>query len=241
MRAVDTATHPDHQRQGLFRELTLHALDELTADDVRFVFNTPNDESRPGYLKMGWHMIGRPALRVRPRGIGSLIRIARARGAAAKWSEAAGFGSSPQDAFADDEDVEDALNAFPTDRLTTHRSPAYLRWRFGFEPLRYRVVRRGERLGDGFAVVRLRRRGAAIEGAVCELHVPSGERAAAKELLVQIEGADYLLLAGARSLRGTSALPAPGQGPIVTWRAITSSERPSLARWHLTLGDLELL
>src|SRR5690606_12269595 len=32
VRAVDTATHPAHQGKGVFRSLTLHALDHLRAD-----------------------------------------------------------------------------------------------------------------------------------------------------------------------------------------------------------------
>src|SRR4029079_3500391 len=60
VRTVDTATHPDYQGQGIFTKLTLAGLEELAAEGVDFVFNTPNDKSRPGYLKMGWHVLGRP-------------------------------------------------------------------------------------------------------------------------------------------------------------------------------------
>ncbi|MEO6122773.1 MAG: GNAT family N-acetyltransferase, partial [Ilumatobacteraceae bacterium] len=54
VRAVDTATDPEYQGRGLFRSLTLLGLEEMTAERVDFVFNTPNSQSRPGYLKMGW-------------------------------------------------------------------------------------------------------------------------------------------------------------------------------------------
>ena len=53
VRAVDAATSPAHRRQGIFRRLTLTAVDELIAEGVDFVFNTPNANSRPGYLRMG--------------------------------------------------------------------------------------------------------------------------------------------------------------------------------------------
>ncbi|HYL52015.1 MAG TPA: GNAT family N-acetyltransferase, partial [Acidimicrobiia bacterium] len=53
VRAVDTATAPDQQGRGIFRRLTLAAIDDLRSVGVDFVFNTPNDKSRPGYLKMG--------------------------------------------------------------------------------------------------------------------------------------------------------------------------------------------
>ena len=44
--------------RGVFRALTMHALDELHARGVSFVFNTPNDQSRPGYMNMGWRPVG---------------------------------------------------------------------------------------------------------------------------------------------------------------------------------------
>ena len=240
VRAVDTATHPDVQGRGLFRALTMGALDELVEEGVDFVFNTPNDQSRPGYLKMGWQVIGRPPVRVRPAGIGGLARLARARVPAAKWSEPAAFGQSAPDAFADTTELEELVETFVADGLTTNRSPAYLQWRFGFAPLHYRVVRRGDRLRDGFAVVRLRRRGGAVEGTVCELVVHPGDRRAVGELLDQVEGADYLLVAGRFSPWQGGLWPLPHQGPQVTWRAVNQAEPPTLGGWNLTLGDLEL-
>lgn len=56
-RAVDTATHPEHQGKGIFKKLTLQALDDVAQKSECFIFNTPNEKSRPGYLKMGWEII----------------------------------------------------------------------------------------------------------------------------------------------------------------------------------------
>ena len=55
VRAVDTITAPEARGRGVFTRFTLAILsNEITRDDdVSFVFNTPNDQSRPGYLKMG--------------------------------------------------------------------------------------------------------------------------------------------------------------------------------------------
>src|SRR5690606_16791222 len=86
VRAVDTATHPDFQGRGTFRALTLHALDEMNAAGIQFVFNTPNDNSRPGYVKMGWSIEGRVPVKVRPRSLGALWRMTRAKTAAGNWS-----------------------------------------------------------------------------------------------------------------------------------------------------------
>ncbi len=54
VRAVDTATHPAHQGRGVFKKLTMMQLDVCRERQERFVFNTPNQQSLPGYLKMGW-------------------------------------------------------------------------------------------------------------------------------------------------------------------------------------------
>src|SRR5690606_1498508 len=67
VRAVDTATHPDHQGKGIFRKLTLRMLDECRERGIGFVFNTPNKRSGPGYLKMGWSKAGRLPIHVAVR------------------------------------------------------------------------------------------------------------------------------------------------------------------------------
>jgi len=56
-RAVDTSTHPDYQGRGIFKRLTLQALQDVQKNEQTFVFNTPNNISRPGYLKMGWVVV----------------------------------------------------------------------------------------------------------------------------------------------------------------------------------------
>jgi GNAT superfamily N-acetyltransferase len=97
VRAVDTATDPDFQGRGIFTTLTLGALDELRADGVDFVFNTPNDQSRPGYLKMGWQVIGRLPLAVRPTHLTGLVQIARARLPATRGALPTTAGPGPRD------------------------------------------------------------------------------------------------------------------------------------------------
>ena len=76
VRPVDTATHPEYQGRGIFTRLTLHALDELRQEGVTLVFNTPNDQSRPGYLKMGWVPVGRLPAIARPTRLSRAPRMA---------------------------------------------------------------------------------------------------------------------------------------------------------------------
>lgn len=65
VRAVDTATHPEMQGRGLFTRMTLELLDRLS-DDTDLVFNTPNANSLPGYLKMGWREVGKVPIALHP-------------------------------------------------------------------------------------------------------------------------------------------------------------------------------
>jgi len=53
IRPVDTVVDKNYRGLGLFKKLTLRGLD-LVDEDFEFVFNTPNSNSLPGYLKMGW-------------------------------------------------------------------------------------------------------------------------------------------------------------------------------------------
>lgn len=234
VRAVDTATHPDHHRRGVFRMLTTAAVDELTAAGTAFVFNTPNDDSRPGYLRMGWVERGRLPARVALRGPTALPRLARARTAARKWSEPCTVGH-PIDAAVDD--LLDLLAATPTtDGLTTRRTREHLLWRYGFAPLHYRVVR----TDDAAAVVRIRRRGAAREGVVAEIAAP--DRAASRRLHRRLRrslGIDHLLTL-AHPPHPAPWLPTlPGLGPRLTVRPL-AEPAPSRASFRFSLGDIEL-
>lgn len=241
VRAVDTATHPDYQGRGIFSRLTRHALSELREGGVDFVFNTPNSQSRPGYLKMGWIEVGRQAIIVRPASRpGALRRLAGARQPAEKWSLPTDRGQPAADALADEAALAGLLGSQPpAEGLRTRRTPGYLAWRYGFGPLEYRVLLRGSGLEDGFAVFRLRRRGPATEATVCDVVVPDGSAAARREVLRAVArrgGGDYALLVAAAPAAGY--LPLPRQGPILTWRAVCDEQPP--AAWDLSMGDVEL-
>ncbi|PZX50279.1 N-acetylglutamate synthase-like GNAT family acetyltransferase [Algoriphagus ratkowskyi] len=63
-RAVDTAIHPDYQGKGLFKNLTLSLVEELKEEGVDLIYNTPNSQSTPGYLKMDWEKWGKLPLKM---------------------------------------------------------------------------------------------------------------------------------------------------------------------------------
>lgn len=53
---VDTATHPDHGRRGIFSALTKKAIEKIESENS-FFFNFPNENSLPGYISLGWKEI----------------------------------------------------------------------------------------------------------------------------------------------------------------------------------------
>ncbi len=160
VRAVDTATHPDYQGRGIFTRLTLHALEELTASGTDFVFNTPNDQSRPGYLKMGWQVVGQLPTVVRPTRLSRLARIAKARVPAERWSTPSTAGEDAAAIVADAGALATLIGerAPSTTGIETRLSPEFLAWRFGTPLLGYRAVVADAGLDHGVAIFRIRAR-----------------------------------------------------------------------------------
>lgn len=259
VRPVDTATHPDFQGRGIFRTLTRRLLEQVDGE-AELVFNTPNGNSLPGYLKMGWRELGRVpiALRVaRPAAFARGARAALARRpgrvgplrcelpTAAEW-----FGRP--DARLPELLAERARADAADPRLKTVRTAEYLAWRYGAAPgLDYRVVtveRGGELVGLAFG--RPRRRGPLAEFTLAELIVRPGDRAAAAGLLRAAAGAgcDH---AATHLAPGTEAadaalragyLTAPRAGMTLAARTPGGPlpEGRSLTDWRFGLGDLEV-
>ncbi|MDP2088180.1 MAG: GNAT family N-acetyltransferase [Flavobacteriaceae bacterium] len=62
-RAVDTAIHPAYRGRGIFTKLTMQLVQQLAETATNnFIFNTPNEKSKSGYLKMGWEVWGKPTV-----------------------------------------------------------------------------------------------------------------------------------------------------------------------------------
>ncbi len=242
VRAVDTATHPDFQGRGIFTRLTKGALDSLRAEGIDFVFNTPNDQSRPGYLKMGWREVGVLPVRARLLSPAGIVRMARARVPAEHWSLPTTAGEPAIDVLAPRDDLDALLASLPAPpRLRTRRTSAFLAWRYGLPDLDYRAMVLGGDLRRGVALFRVRRRGPARELVLADVVAPSAPDEVALTRAVVRAGrgvADYVVAIGDPPLR--TFLTVPGQGPMLTWRAVTSEEFPPAPAWQLGLGDIEL-
>jgi GNAT superfamily N-acetyltransferase len=255
VRAVDTSTHPEYQGQGIFSRLTREALQALR-EDTDFVFNTPNEKSLPGYLKMGWILLGALPVWVRVRrpfrfATGLRFRTDQERTPGALPPARAPSAREVLEDQAVSRLVEDGT---PTLRgITTHRDLGYLRWRYASVPaLGYQALTdEGPRGVRGLALFRVRPRGRLRETTVAELIVPPGDARSARRLLdavVRAAPVDHVACHFSAGSPATAArrrawfLPAPG-GVTFTVNPLKPTLEPDpcdMASWALSLGDVEV-
>lgn len=257
VRAVDTATHPDWQGRGIFKRLTLSLRETVQAEGVSFVYNTPNDQSRPGYLKMGWSAVGRPTIWVSPRRPVRLL-AAYARGMYGGTEE------SPPEVQAElagahflrpaVRAIADRAAGNPGATYGTRRTSGYLEWRYASIPdFRYHAMSKGEGDDGAIVVLRTRRRGALSEIRICD--VVAGPAAGARwNAVALLRGAARVADADvAIAMPGSvpdawmamaGYLPVPKVGPVLTVYPlnVAPGTPDPLVRssWRLSVGDLEL-
>jgi GNAT superfamily N-acetyltransferase len=252
VRAVDTATHPACQGQGIFRRLTLAALEDL-GEDTDLVFNTPNAKSLPGYLTMGWQRVSDVPIRVRVRRPLAFARNVSARDDAPGPSRPAPSISarSASEVLAV-AGLERLLPPTLPGRLATDRSPSYLRWRYAQAPdLDYRAVTVGDPAApDGVALFRVRPRGRLWETTVAEVLAVPGERTAVRRVLraaVRAAAVDHVTCSfpegseGLHAARRVGFWPSPGGLTLVANPLRPLGVDPlAPSSWALALGDLEV-
>lgn len=243
-RAVDTATHPGYLRRGIFRRLTMEALDVAHDIGIQLVFNTPNERSRAGYLTMGWSDVGpvrviaRPhptrLLRIRRRLFPSLDELVPAATPIAS------------DSRGDIEIADEVPGGEPVPLgLRTPRSNPYLRWRFAGHPTaRYGAVVRSA----GAAVLRANLRNGRSELVISDALGPNPTEAVRSA--VRMSKADYDVAAfppgspGRRAARRAGMLAVPGIAALrLVARPVDGLEIDVLnpKSWRLALSDVELL
>ena len=266
-RAVDTATHPAFQRRGLFSQLTKQAVHDLQGEGTRLIFNTPNDKSLPGYLKMGWTLVDRRSIFLRPL---RPLRMARRRFqpvSARVAVNAAGYFADgaiePWHGFVEryGSAVWEMVREWESQRVAcgwrTVRSEAYYSWRYGRHPnVSYYVyaLRGADAAGApllGFAVLRPNVRFGWQEVVLCDMAlaepVPNLGRELLRTLAKNLE-ADYVVAHFAQGsveydcMCRSGFFRAAGQGMRFTVRpldiGLASAARPDA--WDLSLGDLEV-
>lgn len=233
VRAVDTATHPDYRRRGVFRRLTQAALDVATDQGIDMVFNTPNPRSGAGYLTMGWSEVGA----IRP--LASPARGLLRRGAETeKLPEPADF-VDPAAAVGERGGVDRGPLG-----LRTPRSAEYHIWRFQRHPTARYVQIDGR---EGAAVARLAFRGKRRELLISDVY---GEgmhqtiRRCRRVARTSYIGAFFSQGSPERRAAYRAGLaPVPGAKLTLMARPLRplDVDVTDLGQWDLSLSDLELL
>ncbi|TRO65106.1 GNAT family N-acetyltransferase [Christiangramia sabulilitoris] len=233
-RAVDTATHPDHQGKGIFKKLTLNALAMGKERGDHFVFNTPNAQSKPGYLKMGWKEISKLRIHVIP--VNPFY-----------WKKEKeimqNFSNDVPNEFLDlDKWNEDLIGS---DKVFTPKGESYLNWRYVNNPMQsYFIKSNSEYFIAGYVKIHKNFK----EFRISELlFTKDASRKTIKKIImnwakkfgvqfvslnVPLEGTIFK-----RSLSG-------GLGPVLTFKLIDENLDQNMflkfKSWEYSLGDLEL-
>lgn len=233
-RAVDTATHPEHQGKGIFKKLTLKALEIAKNDGDHFVFNTPNSQSKPGYIKMGWEEIGKLPISVIPQ---SPLRFFISNNSVSKNLDQSNV-----------EIHQDLINQnhqklVRKEKLFTPKTKEYLQWRYIDNKIQTYFVYSGE---GYFIAAYLKKRGKMRELRITELIFEKPFKRAVKKYIFEMsKKAKAQIITVSRQNKLSWIQITADLGPVLTFKNINCGESEknkylTINSWNYTLGDLEL-
>ena len=256
---VDTVTHPDYQRRGIFSRLTTRACDDARDQGIRLIFNTPNQNSAPGYLKLGWKETAHLPLYAK------WLTPVSSAWAALRWKMGfrhvpraeAFFRETPpsaRDVFASAADLPSLTVGQNSDqRLQTDRSVKFLCWRYAQHPhIPYFVETVGDdNRPDGILFCRTNVRCGLREIMINDLLVRDGDRDTQLKLIRQLcsrAGAHYVVAHAANdssllaTIRSLGFHRVPRRRIMLVARTLAGSIELNPFQsdnWSLCLGDLE--
>jgi GNAT superfamily N-acetyltransferase len=251
VRAVDTATHPAHQGKGIFRKLTMALLDKCKDEGVDFVYNTPNDQSKPGYLKMGWEVAGKLPVRV---GIDRPLDMALSA-LKLKTARILNGTSNLADVLArPDLPAVLAHHLGNSSGIMTNLSVPYLKWRYIDVPVaKYLAITEDSENGEMKSLAIARLKSSTLGNELRITDVISGKGASRKGIspslksTVKITRTSYItqtVTPDILDIAGLSMLKVKYKnGPTVTIRNLNLgnlSDLRNFRQWRPSTGDLEL-
>lgn len=238
LRAVDTATHPKNQGRGIFKNLTLKAVEIAQKKGDHFVFNTPNEQSRPGYLKMGWNPVGKVKVGLKPSFYGLLKFPGKIDYEIHKDSSAEVLHRLCQN-------WNSVLES--KGNLYTPKSPEMLSWRYENNPLQdYEVIFCQQFYLAAYVKKRKGIKELRIAECIYDINKPEEQKEVKKAVwhLERKFGAQFVSFSP--DIFQTKALKISGNyGPILTLRNLNLIEEKEesalqIKSWNNSLGDLEL-
>jgi len=242
VRAVDTATHNDYQGKGIFRKLTMQAVEESKNEGVQMIFNTPNPISKKGYLKMGWQEAGKMPLFFSP---GSFLPRF--------------FSDSLSTDILSEFDIFSKLSVFNINWSLSSASSNYhtpldfkfIKWRYAACPVaKYGMISQGDLFG---IIFRLKPLNKFIELRICEAWASSQPDSikmlseALKSLIKKIR--PLVVSCTSSPLVNCQSRSLPGMlgplfiGPVVTTRSLCMDDLGDFSHfknWQPSIGSMEL-
>jgi GNAT superfamily N-acetyltransferase len=228
VRAVDTATHPDHQGKGIFKKLTLQLVEQCRSEGVDFIFNTPNKSSKPGYIKMGWMSNGKLKLNIKPF---------------IPWGAKTDDFDSSYSTKNNSINYSTKFEVSTSDLLSTAVSQKFLGWRYSENPnINYYAFSDNKENPTWLTIFRLKPYRLGIEFRICETFQSSkvNIQAYRKQLkqIIQTSGANMVSSAKHTSLFPTLPLSI---GPEITTRPLSFDHNfLTFNFWKPALGDMEV-
>ncbi|NMM48038.1 GNAT family N-acetyltransferase [Marinigracilibium pacificum] len=250
IRAVDTATHPDHQGKGIFKKLTLAALDHCKEMGINMVYNTPNEQSKPGYIKMGWKEVGKLPIGIRILSpIKMFINYLKNKNVTGSGYELI---EKENEALVNTIDHADPGQYLGTTGYLpgiwrTDYSIDYIKWRYARVPVAkyFSIVDHGLYIN-----YRIKENRWGRELRICDIFVSKDVKKTEINKVIKREAKNIGAVAitygsvdhypAKKILKSTAN---PSIGPIVTWRFIQDideTEWLAFNQWSPSLGDLEL-
>jgi GNAT superfamily N-acetyltransferase len=262
VRAVDTVTHPDYRRYGVFSTLTRRAVEKIRNTGIDFIFNTPNKIVLPGYIKLGWSLVDviRPQIKILnyPRFIMGIARGWGKRQPAKLDPSARFFRQEPpsiEELLEHEKPLAQLLQSREQrrdNRLHTCPTLEYLRWRYVQYPfITYRAIYRQDP-GAGCIIFRPSGRLGMKEVVLSELIMPEYNRDLASALLkdmVKSLSADYIVAYFPERSFERDILRQNGfhdlsfQGinfAVNNLNDVLGIEPRQFGSWDLSLGDIEI-
>ena len=219
----------------------------LMAREPAFIFNTPNQKSMPGYLKMGWQVAGKTPLLVKIHPWNMLQHVVKSAG------------PLPPAAVPDvlPPAVVACVNAWKLNQqeyLTTDYTESYLRWRYAHVPaLRYGLQWTEQEEGSCAIFYRIKSTGRMRELRITDLfYTGKNTKAAVRRAIWQLmktHQPDVTTVLNDAQGNVKKVLPggffsATRRGLTITTRQLNDPASAALAhnqkRWNVSAGTLEL-
>lgn len=188
IRPVDTVTDPEFRGMGIFKSLTLKGIEE-EKQSYQLIFNTPNTNSREGYLKMGWEVLN------------STLLI--------RWAIVLPGRKT---------DITEAKNQIPTQILegwSTHKSAEFLKWRYQAEEYKAKMTSNQKAV----MVYRMRKVKSVNTLVICELLGEEKWFAPLIKKVAELEKSPLVCyLTNHKTIKGVMHLPYKKEKPFIVFR-----------------------